>query len=193
MANDGEARWAILLRGVNVGGVTVKSADLREVLEQAGFRDVRTVLASGNALVSTSGAVSESEVIRRAEDALTGRYERPIRVLARTQADLAHLVEACPYSPDSETHHAYLVFCATQAQTEEAASVADQVVTQLSAAGHHLDGEQVTRGDRVVYWWCPRGSTLDSVVSKAWERAPRRADAVTTTRNLRTVLRLTAG
>ena len=41
-------RYIALLRGVNVGGVTVKSADLAEVFRDLGFTEVRTVLASGN-------------------------------------------------------------------------------------------------------------------------------------------------
>nr|WP_325790797.1 DUF1697 domain-containing protein [Arthrobacter koreensis] len=47
-------RYAVLLRGVNVGGVTMKMADLRATLEQTGLRDVRTFLASGNAVVSAT-------------------------------------------------------------------------------------------------------------------------------------------
>ena len=37
-----------LLRGVNVGGITVKSADLADMARGLGLDDVRTVLASGN-------------------------------------------------------------------------------------------------------------------------------------------------
>ena len=44
-------RVALLLRGVNVGGVTVRSADLRALLADAGLGDVATVLASGLAAV----------------------------------------------------------------------------------------------------------------------------------------------
>ena len=37
-----------LLRGVNVGGITVKSAPLAATFTEQGFTGVRTVLASGN-------------------------------------------------------------------------------------------------------------------------------------------------
>ncbi|MCH6229608.1 DUF1697 domain-containing protein [Microbacterium sp. CFH 31415] len=40
--------WVALLRGVNVGGITIRSADLAEVFAELGFESVRTVLASGN-------------------------------------------------------------------------------------------------------------------------------------------------
>jgi len=48
----------ILLRGVNVGGVTVKMIELRELLETLGYRDVKTVLASGNALVTSEASAA---------------------------------------------------------------------------------------------------------------------------------------
>jgi uncharacterized protein (DUF1697 family) len=40
--------WVALLRGVNVNGVTVKSAELGALFRDLGFAEVKTVLASGN-------------------------------------------------------------------------------------------------------------------------------------------------
>ena len=62
------SRYAILLRGVNVGGITVKMTELRAVLEDLGLDDVRTLLATGNAVV-TSGWDS-AEIKARVEQAL---------------------------------------------------------------------------------------------------------------------------
>ncbi|GMA31254.1 DUF1697 domain-containing protein [Litorihabitans aurantiacus] len=87
-------RFVLLLRGVNVGGVTVRSADLRSTLEDAGFTDVRTVLASGNAVVGSDR--SETEVRGAAQDALHRRYEREVPVVVRTLDDLTGIVRASP-------------------------------------------------------------------------------------------------
>ncbi|MCK5755877.1 MAG: DUF1697 domain-containing protein, partial [Mycobacterium sp.] len=46
-------RYAAFLRGVNVGGVTLKMAALTQALEAAGFTGVRTILASGNVLLDS--------------------------------------------------------------------------------------------------------------------------------------------
>ena len=44
--------WVALLRGVNVGGITIRNADLAALMrDDLGFDDVRTVLASGNVRV----------------------------------------------------------------------------------------------------------------------------------------------
>ena len=41
-------RYAIFLRGVNVAGIKVPSADLKRVLSDLGLTDVKTYVASGN-------------------------------------------------------------------------------------------------------------------------------------------------
>ena len=55
--------YLVLLRGINVGGRnTVPMAELRKVLEDAGFSNVSTYIASGNAFVDsalTAGKVAE--------------------------------------------------------------------------------------------------------------------------------------
>src|SRR5699024_7010642 len=54
--------YVVLLRGVNVGGVTIRMADLRQQLHSGGFPGARTVLASGNVLLESdlpAGEVDE--------------------------------------------------------------------------------------------------------------------------------------
>jgi uncharacterized protein (DUF1697 family) len=43
-------RWVAFLRAVNVGGRTVKMADVKSALSRAGLDEVETFLASGNVL-----------------------------------------------------------------------------------------------------------------------------------------------
>ena len=51
--------WVALLRGVNVGGVTIRNADLAALMtDDLGFADVRTVLASGNVTFEADAAPS---------------------------------------------------------------------------------------------------------------------------------------
>lgn len=59
-------KYALLLRGVNVGAKTrLAMADLRAALESAGFEDVSTYLQSGNAVVSVPGRSSAAKVTDR--------------------------------------------------------------------------------------------------------------------------------
>ena len=47
-------RYVALLRGINVGGRTVKMADLREAFAAMGFPGSETVLQSGNVIFSSN-------------------------------------------------------------------------------------------------------------------------------------------
>lgn len=177
-------RWVGLLRGVNVGGVKVLSADLRATVATAGFERVRTVLASGNVLFDAAG--SESEIAERVMAALEERYERAVPTIVRSQAQIAADVAACPYPADSDTHHAYLVYAVDEAGADDLYEAAAAALTQGAN-----DGEAVSSGNRLVYWWCPRGSTLSTPVSAASARVARRV--LTTTRNARTMAKLASG
>lgn len=172
-------RVALLLRGVNVGGVTVRSAHLRSLLAGAGLDDVVTVLASGNAVVTVPDAVGPRGAARAAERALEERYGRRIRVLGIGIEALRAIVDAFPHAED-EQHTPYVVF-------ELEPGVAAELGTLPVG-----DGEAVALGDGVVpgvvhgvvHWSNPKGSTLTSPFAKALERTGK--DRVTT-RNLRTL------
>jgi uncharacterized protein (DUF1697 family) len=166
-------RVALLLRGVNVGGVTVRSADLRSVLTDAGLGDVVTVLASGNAVVTAGSAAAAAKA---AEEALEARYGRRIRVLGIGIAELERVVEAYPHGEDDE-HTPYIVFELEPGVVKELAGIEPD------------EGEAITVGDGVVHWANPKGTTLTSPFAKALERTAK--DRVTT-RNVRTLRKVLA-
>ena len=163
------ARTVLLLRGVNVGGVTVRSADLREVLGEAGLGEVRTVLASGNAIVD---ARSVAAAVRTAEAALEERYGRRIRVHGMTLDALRAVVDAYPFVED-DAHTPYVVFPLEPGVLERIAET--ETDEELALAGG------------VLHWSNAKGHTIDSPVGVALTRVGKDA---TTTRNLRTLRRI---
>src|SRR5437763_16261450 len=67
---------------------------LREALAEAGFRDVRTYVQSGNVVLS-SGAKPET-VSRKCERTIAEHFGLEIPVVVRTRAELAAVVERNP-------------------------------------------------------------------------------------------------
>ncbi|GMA31253.1 hypothetical protein [Litorihabitans aurantiacus] len=67
---------------------------------------------------------------------------------------------------------------------------ASALTRQLVAPAGDGSEEQVAGGEGAVYWWCPRGASLTTPVAE--ELARRSRGHVVTTRNLRTMVRLTA-
>lgn len=96
-------RYVILLRGINVGGhKKVPMATLREVLTQAGFSDVKTLLASGN-VVLESPKKSISDLENRISALLEAAFGFTIPVLVRTGEDILNIIREDPFQ-DIEVH-----------------------------------------------------------------------------------------
>lgn len=167
-------RFVGLLRGVNVGGVTMRMADLAEVVRGLGYDDVRTVLASGNVLFTADDDAATAK--ERLEGALRERFGYEAWVHVLTQEAIRAIAEAYPF-PRDESRHAYVVFTVNPATREELLAVeVDPAV------------EQVAEGDGVLYWSTPKGSTLDSAMGKA--QGSGRHKQWLTTRNLNTLEKL---
>lgn len=174
-------RWVLLLRGVNVGGVTVRSADLRACLEDAGLTRVRTVLASGNAVLDAGDDLDATR--RRVERALQERFGAPVRTVLLPQDELADRAAAFPFAPREGWH-------------DDVTFVLDPELLAGLAAGVDALGldprtDPVSVGEGVVYWQVEKGSSLVAPFARLVARTPFTAG--TTTRNLRTVRRLTTG
>jgi uncharacterized protein (DUF1697 family) len=91
-------RYLALLRGINVGGkALVKMDELRTAVGALGHRDVRTYIASGNVLF-TSTVRPTVELERDLEEALAASLGLPLQVAVRSRGELANLVAAIPDS-----------------------------------------------------------------------------------------------
>ena len=143
-------------------------------MTDAGFANVRTILATGNVLLeSTSGvtavrkkaeaALRETIRLRRLGAGLRHRHGArhlrglPVRARGRRVSVLRHVRHRRRWC------------------SSELAALAEQ-------AG---PDEKISRGDGVIYWQVPKGSTLDSTIGKTMGKP--RYKSSTTTRNLRTL------
>lgn len=166
-------RYAAFLRGVNVGGVNLKMAEVATVLRRAGFTDVRTILASGNVLLHSRTGVAS--VRSKAEAALRDSFGYDAWVLAYDLPTVQAIVDNYPFEPEVADHHSYVTLVSDPAILVELAALAE----------NPGPGERIARGDGVVYWQVPRSKTLDSTMGKTMGK--QRYKSSTTTRNLRTL------
>lgn len=166
--------YVVLLRGVNVGGVTIKMADLAEVVRGLGYTDVKTVLASGNVLFATPDAAPDAK--RTLEAALRARFGYEAWVHVLTVDAIRSIIAGYPY-PRTADRHAYVVF-----------AVKPEVRSELVAVELDPAIEQASQGEGVIYWSVPKGSTLDSAMGKAQSKASYKPWI--TTRNLNTLEKL---
>jgi uncharacterized protein (DUF1697 family) len=167
-------QFAAFLRGVNVGGVNLKMAEVAAALSDAGFTNVRTVLATGNVLLESKSSVTA--VRKKAEAALRERFGYEAWVLAY-DIDTVHAIsEAYPFEREVDGYQSYVTF------------VTDAKVLDELAALPAGSDEKIAPGTGVIYWQVPKGSTLDSTIGKTMGKP--RYKSSTTTRNLRTLAKV---
>ena len=102
-------RWAALLKGVNVGGNRkLPMADLRAFLEGLGLTDVKTLLASGNAVFDADEKDAGKLEARLEKEAET-ELGRDTGWLLRSHAELAAIVKANPFPDAAKAHPNHLL------------------------------------------------------------------------------------
>lgn len=169
-------RFALFLRGINVGGVTITMAPLRALLTEIGAGEVRTWLASGNVAMDWAG--DDRDLLAAVLPAISERFGHPVRAVVMPFDELAAVASACPFAPDPD-HHRYVLLC-------EAA----EVVSSLLSGAPALDPsvEQIAGKGRVIYWRCPKGGSLTTAFATFQGRHAARDRF--TVRNLNTVERM---
>jgi uncharacterized protein (DUF1697 family) len=149
---------------------------LREALAEAGFRDVRTYVQSGN-VVLASGAKAET-VARKCERTIAEHFGLEIPVIVRTRDELAAVVERNPLGDVADNPKRYQV-------TFLDGKLEREVVRKLEVAA--APSERFVVDGREVYAWTPAGVAR----SKLWALLAGRSLGVTATaRNWTTVTTL---
>ena len=172
-------RHVALLRAINVGGHIVKMSVLRECFESLGFREVETVIASGNVLF-TASSTDAAALERRIERHLARELGYEVTTFLRSPAELAAIAAHRPF-PD--------VPAVAAGQSLSVAFLKSAPAAPARAALLELrtptDEFHVHR--REAFWLC-RGRTSDSKVSGA--RLEKAAGGPATVRNITTVRKL---
>lgn len=168
------ARHIVLLRGINLGPRNrIAMRELREALEEAGFKDVRTHLQSGN-VVLTSTAKPES-VAQKCEKVIKERFGLEIPVVVRSRVQLAAVVKRNPLEKVATEPKRYQVSFLS-------AKLPAKVVRELKAVAE--PEERVVAIGREVYAWHPKTIAR----SKLWALLAGKGLGVTATaRNWATV------
>ena len=146
-------RYAAFLRAINVGGHTVKMADLRASFEALGFGGVDTFIASGN-VVFDSSEMDEAKLERVVERALEADFGYPVETFVRSIGELTQIAKRNPIDPPdlADNDHSFYLAFLDREPTGEA-------VERLAA--------MTTEGDTFAVvgreaWWLRRGGIRTS-------------------------------
>jgi len=161
--------YAALLRGINVGGVKLLMTDLARLCDRAGFACVKTYIASGNVVFTSTK--KEAAVRAAIEASLAAHTGRPVPVLVRTAAELAATVAANPF-PGIAGNRLLVFF------------LPDAPPANVLAGVLSPDGEELAVRGRELFVHYPNGMGRSKLKVPLWN--------VGTSRNFNTVQKLAA-
>jgi uncharacterized protein (DUF1697 family) len=157
-----------LLRAVNVGGTgALPMSDLKSMCEKAGFKQVKTYIASGNVVFQSPK--TEAQVKSTLEAVLAKYAGKPVGVMVRTAAEMAAVSANNPFSamPGNRVSAFFL----------DAASAADALSSVSGRAN-----EELRLGAREIYGYYPDGMGVSKLKIPAAKNG--------TARNMNTVAKL---
>lgn len=171
--------FVAFLRAINVGGHTVKMAELKSIFESMELADVATLIASGN--VMFKAASSDPGLLEsRIEAALQKALGYEVVTFLRTPTELREILEHRPFGmAETEGRPLHVGFLKSP-PPREAAEAASALRTEVDAVEVH---------GRELYWLAEAGMGRAKLTGAALEKA---LGGPTTLRNLNTVRRLAA-
>lgn len=168
-----------LLRGINVNGHrTIRMEDLRALVTDLGYSDVRTYIQSGNVLFRSGEACGADEAGRALERGIAQRFGLDVAVVVVTEAELAGIAAGNPFVQEGvEERTLYVTVLAQPPQPDRVGAIAAEAALpdRFAVVG------------RCIYVHCPNGYHRTKLSNAFFEA---RLGGPATTRNWNTVMRL---
>jgi uncharacterized protein (DUF1697 family) len=176
------ARYVALLRAINVGGRIVKMDRLRALFEEMGYRNVETLIASGNVLFDSTARTS-APIEKKIEQHLFEALGYDVETFVRTPAELAAVSALEPFSDSVEHSKATALYVGfvKAPPTKDACA-------RLMSLGNGIDEFRVH--GREYFWSSLRSMGQSKITGAAIERALK---VPSTMRNITTIRRLGGG
>lgn len=173
-------RYAAFFRGINVGGHhIVKMTDLKEMLKDCGFQDVKTYIQSGNAIFTANQ--QPNRVQATVEQAFADRFLFPCDMALRTADEVHQIVTDLPFTTqeiakaeasDPNVEHVYVYLAKDRLSQQET-----DILHSL-----HDDTDRITIRDRDIYLLCAKSIRLSKLAGSLARMA-----TPFTARNLKTM------
>lgn len=166
-----------LLRGINVGSHNrIAMADLRELLASLGYSDARTLVQSGNIVLTAD--VSSEQLARKLELEIAGRFDVETPVIVRTRDEFAAAVALDPLGQVADQHKLYQVsFLSGEPDPEALEKIAAVDVAP----------ERFVHAGREIYAWHPQGIHSSRLARLLTDK---RLGVTATARNWKTTVKL---
>lgn len=171
-------RYVALLGSINVGGNQLKMAELRAALEDEGFTNVATVVASGNVLFDHAQA-PDAKLEERIAAIVKDRFGIDTFAAVRTKAELEAALAESPWAGSGEDKFVHVHFLTAQ----PVSAAFDQLAADHQGRGN----ERIAPGTRALHVDYVDGAGGSKLTG---DFIARRLGCKGTARNIRSIRRL---
>jgi uncharacterized protein (DUF1697 family) len=167
-------RYVLLLRGINVNPSTrVAMSDLRELVSELGYSEVKTLLQSGNVILDSDSVPDVAAL----ESAIITKTGVKSRVVILSVGALREIVEANPLlGVGDDLSKMVITFLSGDIRPSTVERPSDE----------ELGEERLVLTKRAIYQWCPDGILKSHLKPAFW----RQFGPTLTARNVRTANRI---
>ncbi|MBI5679508.1 MAG: DUF1697 domain-containing protein [Methanobacterium sp.] len=172
-------RYIALLRGINVGRKNrIKMADLINIFESMGFKDVKTYLQSGN-VIFNHDSIDTVKTARDIEKNITQTFGFEVNLIIRNEDELENIINGNPFIKESniEIDKLHVTFLQERPETE--------IIQNLDINKDINEKFEVI--DKEVYLYCPNGYARTKLTNNVFEK---KLKTKATTRNWKTTNKL---
>ena len=171
-------RYVALLGSINVGGNRLKMAELKAALEDAGFENVSTVVASGNVLFDHARA-ADAKLAARIAGIVKERFGIDTFAAVRSKAELQGAIDENPFAGKGADAFVHVVFL----EDEPTKAQFDRLAKDHAGRGE----EKVAPGTRALHIHYVNGAGKSKLTS---DFIARRLGCRGTARNVRSIRRI---
>ncbi|MEX0342187.1 MAG: DUF1697 domain-containing protein [Erythrobacter sp.] len=177
------ARLVAFLGSINVGGNRIKMVDLVAALTDAGFKDVSTVAASGNVILTDERDPAMLEI--QLESVVQQRFGFKSCAIVRTADQIRAAIEANPFHGTGPEHGSDKMVHSIFLSQQPDASDVDALIDEHRRKG----SERLALGEGVLFLDYVHGVGVSDLSNKVLER---RLGCKGTARNMTSLKRILA-
>ncbi len=157
-------RYLALLGSINIGGNRVKMVDLKAALEGAGFKDITTVAASGNVILTDTRDPATLEV--QLEAVVEGEFGFKSCAMVRSVEEVQAAIDENPFHGTGPQHGSDKMVHSIFLSQQPDKSAVDVLIEEHRSKG----SERLALGDRVLFLDYVHGVGVSDLSNKVLER-----------------------
>ncbi len=167
-----------LVRGINVGGKTLKMDKLKSIYESLNLKDVKTYIQSGNVLFNSKNKNIE-KIRNELESQIKNQTDLSVTIIIRTQKELKKILESNPFvnSGNEDIEHLYVTLLENESPKS---SLKNLVPAKETKDAFKVAGKE-------IFLYCPDGYGRTVLSNDFFEKKLKMR---ATTRNWRTLNKL---